>query len=310
MKRILVFLIITIFSVNIVSCSKENVSNNNNNPGPTDSTNNNNNNSNESGNYVDKAFYIDSTAAGEDTTGMTTLVYDNSHRVTWSYDSIKTNGNYVFLVSSNFEYAGPDTLAFRSTETIVEGAMIDTIIHYFSYDNSARIEKDSAIHASWDAGTNTQIYSVVKRYQYLPGKIYGSDREQQIFPTTGAVVVTNDTATLDVNGNIVSNIKTRDGYSRYVTTLSYDTHPNPVKKLNIGQNGEVFPNGFADVYTSNLSPNNVNHVSDIRTGASAGSDDLPIQIIYGTNGYPLSMSAASLSTPGLYEKIAFLFRNL
>ncbi|MEO8770996.1 MAG: hypothetical protein ABI402_12940 [Ferruginibacter sp.] len=307
MNRTSLFLIFIFSLIILASCRKENTASNSN-PDPVDSTNNNIDTT--SGTYIDKVFYIDSTSAIQDTTSTTTFLYDNSRRVVWSYDSLKNGNIYEFYISVRYEYAGADTVPFKINEIVYESStLIDSIVRYLSYDNTGHIKKDSMIQSSWNSGVNQNTQYIIKNYDYLPGKIYGLQRSQQIFPTTGAVAIINDTATLDANGNIITNIKNSYGNTRSVTSLSYDNKPNPLRNLSMVETGDIFPDGYASVYVLGRFKNNIIHVSDVRTGVSAGFDDLPIQITYGNNGYPATYVAAHLSTAGSYEKIAFHYRH-
>lgn len=304
MKRIpSLFLLGSILVVIFCACHKDAaVSNNSNNP--------NNNNTVSDSNYTDRLYIIDSTAAGEDTVQVEIYNYDNLKRVTTIIDTLLNPQRFFAL--KKFEYAGTDSLPFKSTLYVHDGtAADDTVIIYHYFDATGRLIKDSTINIS--RSVTYQVNSEITDISYGPGKMYGYSRHKIIsvngIPSASPTWIMTDTVTLDANGNMAEMIS-YDGSSRFTVTRTFDNHSHPFRRLNIFMcwGHEIFRTRYLDPSEPNT--NNITHVSESATGSQNYTRDYDILNTYYPNGLLKTIAHPEIAGSAEYMKYFFTYKSL
>lgn len=269
----------------LISCKKE-----------TNSTETPNTTTPADSSYLSVIYDIFQNGAIVDTVASMTYFYDANKRVSKLKDSVWNPTIDYKTETTIYFYHGTDTLPYRSTQTTVwVAARPDEIINSFYFYNAAGLRvKDSVIAPS---------YHYVALQQYQPDKIISS-RVDSFFspPAYNFFYKENrkDTATLDANGNVISNISRHGTTEIYRSTVTYDNHPTPSAKLSNAKTLALFPTGetlfmemsqknnrlkIVETYTLNNQPPITNY-----------EDDLTGKYIYKTNGYPSKITVTDPST--------------
>jgi hypothetical protein len=298
------FIILTLSCCFFISCKKD--------PDNNSSNNNNNNNTTSDSNYVDRIIIIDSTAGVEDTSQLEIYSYDNLKRVTVIVDSMLTPTPTLFAFKQ-FEYAGNDSLPFKSTLYIYDGSNRDTVITYHYFNNAGRLIRDSIINIS----NNLTYYQTNRKLidiSYSGNMMYGFSRDstlqQNNIPSTYPALIITDTITLDANGNMIYTIQHRGTSTTSISTNSFDSHPHPMRRLNIFMcwSHNIFQNRYYDPTQQNT--NNITHVLETASGSQNYTHDFNLINSYYENGFLKTTAHPESAGSALYEKYLFIYKSL
>lgn len=256
-------------------------------------------------NYLSRFFYIYADPSGIDTTDNWIYSYDNLKRVTSLVDSTPDLAPIYLQEAYRYSYNGTDTVPYKTTHYYYSLVEKDTIEIWHYFDAGGKKGRDSFITRSLNTSLSVPTYSVntdVSRYIYNGNTIFGI----KYSPTT---VLATDTATLDANGNLVSNTKLR-GSQKIISTATFDNHPSPFTHLSNFKTFMIFPSGetFLEEFPQQ---NNLLHMYEVSTGINPhlyDGDDYTGHYIYKNNGYPQEILLPN--TPTDYFKIAFVYQSL
>ncbi len=313
MQKKFLFAILSIIII-LSSCQKEISIESGTNPNPPVST--------ADTNYLSKIYYTYFDGVSLDTSEIFTYAYDNNKRVVLLTDTSNyPNPNYLYFKTQYF-YNGTDTLPYKSTRFEHHNTLgieyIDTATTFIFFNTAGQKIKDSVINQFQDLSTYVNKAIAVHQYTYAPSKIYGATKTI-LFYTLGGSVNDNDvtdTATLDVKGNIISNIKNRyDAASllveKVVSTFTYDANPSPFARLSNFKAYMVFPSGetlFEDIVQNN----NRLHTIEITSGSFSHyyEENFTGQYLYRPDGYPKEIYGLDNSAPGSYARLIFIYKSL
>ncbi len=267
---------VMLFSVFLISCGKDHPAQNNPVINPVADTH-----------YLSKEIVVYS---GTGDTTVVTFHYDNAKRLIKIADTTNYSTPFEYIGSTTYYYNGNDTFPYKSYH-ITTGSFIDTTTKFFYYDASGRKIKDSIILIFSD-GANYQIYHTVNSFQYAVGKIYGYSVDSLVYTIVGPGTyrhVKTDTATLDANNYIVSNIKHEWDGSIAQTEITNTTSKNYMSLLSIRNCLDVLPDGYGGSGNANTS-NNPSLIVDTRSGTGAGVYQSIITYTLDGDGYPTRIS--------------------
>ncbi|MEP7108485.1 MAG: hypothetical protein ABI760_10895 [Ferruginibacter sp.] len=255
--------------------------------------------------WLSKVFYIDTTAAPDDTTRTILFIYDNLHRVI-----TQTISTHELSYSEiRYSYNSNDTMPFKSVLYSYDPDPFfnDTIYIFHYYDLSGKKLRDSTIYYASSSNTLTDVGN----YSWLPGKITGiAYQTSALYP--GLYYIYTDTALLDANGNIILLKEYRhddaSGQNDLIFTISssLDNRPNPFAKLSAFAGRKIFPAGddpleFIVSYpqVNNFTSNIIDHYSN---GVIDFSETLSLQYVYYSNG-----SVKEMRPTGFPGKVSFIY---
>lgn len=251
----------------------------------------------------------------------TILDYDANKRVTNYVDSQysgtqSSNAMLTNIDKSTFTYSGNATQPSQMVNIYADVPQtgLDTTTTYYYYNSAGDKVKDSTIEVQHSSGSYTLI-RVVNTYTRSGTKIYGLQNSTE----SDGISITNssiekDTATLDANGNVLSNRKlvtSTIGNYTINSTLTYDNKINPFARLGINKIFPVFPNGGTDA-TSIMAKNNLLTTNEFVTypgGNYTGTLDYTGKYTYRSDNYPLLINEVD-ATAGSRYTIKYIYRKL
>jgi len=289
MKKLITFLTVILAIAVLTSCQKELSSENGTGiilppppPPPATVTDS---------NYLDIVYEFETRVAVTDTTAYYSYKYDAQKRVVsinWQW------GDYLLPYQDSgrvkYFYNGSDTLPYRSYMTATYDGMLvfDTISTFYTYDNTARLIKDSSVAS--DRGTATPYFRMrqyLNLYNYVAGKITRQSSDLPIIePTPSAYPPTYrlDTAIIDVNQNPVNTVNyvsynnTISFSKDYDIIISYDNKPSPFYKLNVFKSSSPIPALDQTFFLNFTGRNNY-------TTYTTGGSTVIYTNVYFSNGY-------------------------
>jgi len=262
-------------------------------------------------NYIDKIYEVEFTNGLPDTVELWSYTYDNLKRVT-SMTIKSPDPNDLSGFKYLYTYNSADTLPSKTV--YIESAFIgaDTTTRFHFYDNSGKNLKDSSIYTG--SGLN---YYFVREYSYAANKIFGS---QYSSLSGNSWFIQKDTATTDIDGNIIDskkyyfNTSTSNWELTSTTGYTYDNKRSPFALLSNIKTFRVFPSG--ETFYHEL-PTYNNKVSQTETnGIETGSPNTNTYNF--TNSYSIAngkltqVKILDVSTPGITDssKLMFTYRAL
>lgn len=263
--------------------------------------------------YLSRIYFTSNDGSGEVLEGTKTYVFDNLKRVIKVIDSSSTvaSNTIVPYTVTEYFYQGNDTLPYRSLDISNPSvqADFDTIINYYTYNNAGLLIRDSGYFAIYGS-TSWAITRSNQTFSYSGTTITGR-RDDTLTQPQGTFPATRiDTAQTDAYGNIVHNIKHKD-FEDINSSITWDTHPSPFRKLSNFRSSFQFP--FGETFFYELPQNNNRlHITEITTGGMPYTyeEDLTGNYTYNAAGYPMQILEPDSSIPGAYKKITFEYKSL
>ncbi|MEO5943660.1 MAG: hypothetical protein ABIP30_07065 [Ferruginibacter sp.] len=244
--------------------------------------------------YLSKIYFIDISGGSNDTAGDFRYVYDSQKRVINIIDSSYDTFDYS-IETYTYSYNGTDTLP--SSVTVVTKFQNNQpdlwLERYFYYNSIGQRIKDSTFSNYQD--------NIIENYKYTSGNIYMEGRGKAL----GGLPIIFDTATLDPNKNIISNVKWYNNY-KTVSTVTYDNHPSPFAKLSNYKALEVFPFGETFFYEMPQKNNRLAITESVTFNGNPQSDfdeDLTGKYSYRADGYPTQIIAPDVKYIFVYKTL-------
>lgn len=277
-------------------------------------------------NYLSAMYIIVSDGSVTDTTEVFKYFYDNAKRVTSVTDSEFVSHALTGTFNRQYFYNGADTLPFKMININQEFDpqlnidIIDTTTTFFYYDATGKLIKDSTIQLT----TNTvpqqyEIRNSIWNYQYSGNNLFGYRLDTiSTFSSSGtnhSGYIERDTATLDANGNLVSNRRVDynsiTGAVIYTinSTVTYDDKPSPYARLSNFKTYALFP--FGETFFNEMpQKNNRLHIIEVNSNSGTYDEDLTGKYSYRSNGFPSQILIPDGTTPGAFEKVIFVYTSL
>lgn len=267
-------------------------------------------------NYLDTVYEFSTRTGITDTTAYYSYKYDAQKRVVsinWQWGDFLLP--YQDSGSIKYFYNGADSLPYKSyMVTTYDGMLVfDTLNTFYTYDNSARLIKDSSVAS--DRGTASPYYRVrqyLNLYNYAAGKITRQSSDLPIIePTPIAYPPTYmlDTAIIDANQNPVTTVNyiSRNNNTSFVKDhdiiIGYDNKPSPYYKLNIFNSSCPIPALDQTFFLNYTGKNNyINYTT--------GSSTVVYTNVYFSNGYLKKTSYPSEIDPAFTDGYIYTFKAL
>ena len=255
-------------------------------------------------NYLDRIYYI----SNLDTTYITKYYYDNLKRVIkMTSVNLSLNNNTDSVL---YFYNSNDTIPFKSNGGYSYPSPTGLVSHYdniyYTYQNNLRV-KDSILEYF---NTIPSFRKTIITYSYLQNKIFSITKSYQTnLPTDLGIISNIDTATIDINRNLISAIHyipaIPSGYEIFNSTFTYDNKPNPFKRISNYHTLFIIPNVTETTVEEMQSKNNL--LTANQTYSSGYNLNLNGKYIYNLNGFPRQITDSSF---GIVEKTIFVYKAL
>jgi hypothetical protein len=275
-------------------------------------------------NYIDTLYETQQQLGITDTVGYYKYSYDNLKRVismNWEWGDFQVSyddsGRIVYF------YNNADTFPYKSLFIVTSDGkhVFDTLLRFYFFNSSGVLIRDSSVIATQTSyigqpATYT-ISHLVNNYLYSPGLIVRRGSEIPVlFPPQVplAPVYYIDSTRLNSSNNQVSNVKylaynVPSGYSLiYTIAASYDTKPNPHKKLNIFKMYTPVHPGPAYFPEEFIGQNNMQSCSVL---SSSGTNELTTYTnTYLPNGFLLKAEYNSVNNTSFTNGWVYKYKSL
>ncbi|WP_462254732.1 hypothetical protein [Ferruginibacter sp.] len=273
-------------------------------------------------NYLDTVYEFETQVGVTDTIAFYTYKYDAQKRVVsinWQWGDFLLP--YQDSGSIKYLYIGSDSLPYQSTLiTTYDGMLVfDTINTFYTYDNAARLIKDSAVAS--DRGTANPYFRVRKYlnlYNYAAGKITRQSSDLPVIePSPGAypasftldtVIISNQNPISSVS--YVSTINNTSFSKDYETVITYDNNPSPYYKLNISKSFSPIPVAEGADFIINFIGKNNSTNYNTNYPASGNNSNIIYTNIYLSNGYIKKKSYPSSFDPNFTDGYIYTYKAL
>jgi hypothetical protein len=273
-------------------------------------------------NYLDTVYEFSTRTGITDTTAYYSYKYDAQKRVVsinWQWGDFLLP--YQDSGSIKYLYNGADSLPYRSYMIATYDGMLvfDTLNTFYTYDNSARLIKDSSIAS--DRGTASPYYRVrqyLNLYNYAAGKITRQSSDLPIiepspsaYPpgfTFDTVIISNQNPVTSVT--YVSYINNTSFSKDYETVITFDNKPSPYYKLNISKSFSPIPVAEgADFFINFIGKNNfTNYYTNYPVSGS--NSTIIYTNVYFSNGYIKKTSYPSDFDPTFTDGNIYTYKAL
>jgi hypothetical protein len=269
-------------------------------------------------NYLSKIIFTNTIGNITDTFSEIRYEYDTFKRVIKLTDEPISTPGFEEKNTSTYFYIGMDTLPNKKIEITESNSKSDTTVSYYYYNSEGKRIRDSTLEYKYSLNGNGNNFilfdKTIANYQYTANKIYGTSITTNLYnnniPNVSSFSIELDTATLDVNNNLIASKKWRSSNSNvYIisnqATVTYDNKPSPFYKLSNFKTLNIFP--YGETFFNELqAKNNRLHIVEGYMGTGY-NEDLTGKYEYKMNGYPKQIL---VNTATEIVKIIFVYKVL